>query len=130
MVLIGGVAVPVEVAVTPAQRRQGLSDRESLAPGAGMLFIFEAPMPLQFWMKGMHFPLDMVWIASDCTIGEISQDIPPPPPDAADSEIARISPSGNMQYVLEINGGEAASLGLGIGQPVEFAGSIAGRYGC
>ena len=122
--------MPVEVAVTPEQHRQGLSDRESLSAGTGMLFVFESPRSLRFWMVRMQFPLDFVWIGADCRVGEIARDIPPPPPNANDSEIARVSPSEEMQYVLEINGGEAESLGLGVGQTVEFAGSIEGRFGC
>ena len=129
-VVIGPVAFPVEVAVTPEQRQQGLSGRPSLASGAGMLFVFESPMPLNFWMKRMQFSLDMVWVGADCTIWEITRDVPPPPPDTKDSDLARISPQGDMQYVLEINAGEAAELGLEPGQSVVFAGSIDGRYGC
>ena len=116
--------------MTPDQRRQGLSDRGSLASGAGMLFVYESPGPLQFWMVRMQFPLDFVWIEADCTVGEITPDVPPPPPNADNSEIARISPEGEMQYVLEINGGEAAGLGLQVGQSVVFEGPIAGRFGC
>ena len=116
--------------MTPEQRQQGLSGRPSLASGAGMLFVFESPMPLQFWMKRMQFPLDFVWIGADCTVGEISRNVPPPPPDAEESDVARISPQGDMQYVLEINGGEAAVLGLEPSQSIVFAGSIDGRYGC
>ena len=129
-VVIGSAAFPVEVAVTPEQRQQGLSGRPSLASGAGMLFIFESPMPLQFWMKRMQFPLDFVWIGTDCTIGEITRDVPPPPPGTEDSDLARISPQDDMQYVLEINVGEASGQGLEPGQSVVFAGSIDGRFGC
>ena len=120
----------MEVAVTPEQRRQGLSDRESLESGAGMLFVYESARPLQFWMVRMQFPLDFVWIGDDCTVGEISRDVPPPPPGADDSEIVRVSPSGEMQFVLEINAGEAEALGLGVGDGVVFGGSIEGRFGC
>ena len=118
------------MAVTAEQRRQGLSGRESLESGAGMLFVYESARPLQFWMVRMQFPLDFVWIGGDCTVGEISRDIPAPPPGAEDSEIARVSPSGEVQYVLEINAGEAEELGLGVGDGVAFGGSIEGRYGC
>ena len=129
-VVIGTVAFPVEVAVTAEQRQQGLSGRPALPSGTGMLFVFESPMPLQFWMRRMRFPLDFVWIGADCTIGEITRDVPPPPPGTDDSDLARISPQGDMQYVLEINVGEASELGLEPGQVVVFAGSIDGRFGC
>lgn len=129
-VIIGEVAFPVEVAVTPEQRRQGLSGRESLEAQAGMLFVYDSPRPMRFWMVRMQFPLDFVWIGSDCIVGEITHDVPFPPPDAEDAEIARVGPSAEMQFVVEINGGEAEELGLGIGQTAEFAGSIEGRFGC
>ena len=116
--------------MTAEQRQQGLSGRPALTSRTGMLFVFESPMPLQFWMKRMQFPLDFVWIEADCTIGEITRDVPPPPPDTKDSDLARINPQGDTQYVLEINAGEAAELGLETGQSVAFAGSIVGRYGC
>ena len=129
-VVIGSAAFPVEVAVTAEQRQQGLSGKPSLASGAGMLFVFESAMPLQFWMKRMQFPLDFVWIGADCTIGEITRDVPPPPPGTKDSDLERINPQGDTQYVLEINAGEASVQGLEPGQVVVFAGSIVGRYGC
>jgi len=129
-VVIGSTAFPVEVAETPEQRRQGLSERESLESGAGMLFVYESARSLQFWMVRMQFPLDFVWIGDDCTVGEISRDVPPPSPGADDSEIVRVSPSGEMQFVLEINAGQAEALGLGVGDGVVFGGSIEGRFGC
>ncbi len=107
-----------------------MSGRESLESGAGMLFVYESARPLQFWMVRMQFPLDFVWIGTDCRVGEISRDIPSPPPGAEDADIARVSPSNEMQFVLEINAGEAEGLGVGVGQTVEFAGSIEGRFGC
>ena len=95
-----------------------------------MLFIFESDAPRRFWMKNMHFPLDMVWIGSDCAVGEISGDVPAPAPGADDSGIVRVSPEQEARYVLEINGGEAAALGLAANDAVAFAGTIAGQYGC
>ena len=128
--IIGEVAFTVEVAVTGEQRRQGLSGRESLESGSGMLFVYESARPLQFWMVRMQFPLDFVWIGDDCKVREISRDIPAPPADAEDSEIARVRPSGEVQYVLEVNAGEAEELEVGVGDGVVFGGSIEGRYGC
>ena len=129
-VMIGDVVLPVELAITREEQRQGLSDRPSLAPGTGMLFVFESDGRRQFWMKNMHFPLDMVWIGSDCAVGEISGDVPAPPPGTDDSDVVRVSPEQEAQYVLEINGGEAAALGLAANDMVSFVGSIAGQYGC
>ena len=81
---------------------KGLSDRPFLAPGTGMLFVFESDGHRQFWMKNMHFPLDMVWIGSDCAVGEISGEVPASPPGSDDSDVVRVSPDEEAQYVMEI----------------------------
>ena len=76
-VVIGDVVLPVELAITPEERRQGLSDRPSLAPGTGMLFVFESDGHRQFWMKNMHFPLDMVWIGPPTSARTTVRNSPP-----------------------------------------------------
>ena len=130
MVIVGGTAFPVELAITIAEQIQGLSDRSSLAPGTGMLFVYEQESKLTFWMKDMHFPLDMVWIDADCTVVDITLNAPPPEPDQTLEELPRFAPGVPAQFVLEINAGEAQSEGIGASDPVEFAGSLAGRHGC
>lgn len=53
----------VEVAQTADQQRDGLSDRDQLASGTGMLFRFGSRSEQQVWMAGMKIPLDVAWIA-------------------------------------------------------------------
>jgi hypothetical protein len=45
-----------------------------------MLFIFESEGLYSFWMKGMRFPLDMVWINAECAVVDITKEVPPPDP--------------------------------------------------
>ncbi|HKE11823.1 MAG TPA: DUF192 domain-containing protein, partial [Myxococcota bacterium] len=54
--------VRVDVARTPEERARGLGGRASLAPGAGMAFPFDEPGRPAFWMAGMYFDIDIVWI--------------------------------------------------------------------
>ena len=122
--------IPVELAVNPEERIRGLSGRASLSTGTGMLFIFEVEGRLRFWMREMEFPLDMIWIGAKCQVVDISVDVPPPEPETSLNDLPRYSPSAPAMYVLEINGGEAETLGLGAGDPVEFRDALAGRYGC
>jgi uncharacterized membrane protein (UPF0127 family) len=61
-VIIAGVRLSVEVADTPAERGRGLSGREMLPENSGMLFVFDTPGRYGFWMYGMKFPLDIIWI--------------------------------------------------------------------
>ena len=87
-------------------------------------------MASNFWMKEMQISLDMVWSGADCTIVDITRDVPIPEPGQSLSQLPRFSPSGPAQYVLEINAGAAAAAGLEVGDTAAFTGTIHGRYGC
>ncbi len=129
-VRIGGAEFPVELAVERDERQRGLSGRESLDAGTGMLFIFEEDSRFRFWMKEMLIPLDIVWIGSDCRVAGVSEDVPAPDPDTSLDDLPRYSPEAPTRYVLEINAGEFADMGLAAGDPVEFQGTIEGKYLC
>ena len=122
IVTLGDASFTMELAVTPDQRAQGLSGRASLAPGTGMLFVYKNEVSPPFWMKEMRFPLDMVWIDARCTVADITHDVPPPAPGQALGGLPTYAPSVPVQYVLEINAGEAKGAGLRRGDPVEFQG--------
>ena len=127
-VSVGGATFSVELAVTGDEQQQGLSDRPSLDPGAGMLFVYDSPKVLDFWMKNMHFPLDILWIGADCTLVDFSRNVPPPAPGTKSSDLERYRPRADIQYVLEVNAGAAAD--MQVGNTVEFGGAIAGEYRC
>lgn len=59
----------VEIAQTAEQQRDGLSGRDHLSPGTGMLFRFGSRRQQQVWMAGMKFPIDIAWIAEGKIIG-------------------------------------------------------------
>lgn len=59
---INGHRVTAEVATTDATRSFGLMRRFSLRPDHGMLFVFDAPKPLAFWMKDTYVPLSIAFI--------------------------------------------------------------------
>lgn len=61
---VGNKVFRVEVANTIAKRTLGLSGRENLGEDEGMFFVFGKPDDYGFWMKGMKFPIDIVWIKS------------------------------------------------------------------
>ncbi len=130
LVRVEDLEFPVELAVNSEQRIKGLSGRASLDAGTGMLFIFEKPERFRFWMREMEISLDMVWIGSNCEVVDVSENVPFPDPETPLDELPRYSPESRAKFVLEINGGEAAELGLGIGDKVEFLNEIAGKYDC
>jgi uncharacterized membrane protein (UPF0127 family) len=114
----GGV-LRVEIADTPDERSTGLMHRTSLPDDAGMLFIYEAPRIPSFWMKNTLIPLDMIWIGADKRIVEINANVQPEP-GVADSALRRYGPTVPVSYVLELNAGAAARLGLAPGSLLAF----------
>ena len=129
-VIIGDAVYWVDLALTPEERTRGLSGRPSLNIHAGMLFVYDDDDLRTFWMPDMHFPLDMVWIRSDCTVDGVSADVPNPPVDTPRDQLPRYPSSGPVRFILEINAGQAGVHGIVPGSRVQFAGQIEGRWGC
>ncbi|MRX50350.1 DUF192 domain-containing protein [Paracoccus sp. S-4012] len=108
------IEVAVELADTPETRARGLMFREHLDPGTGMLFIYETPQPVAFWMRNTLIPLDMVFIDARGEVRHVHEGAVPhdetPVPGAlpGDPEPARL-------MVLEVAAGEADRLGLAPG---------------
>jgi uncharacterized membrane protein (UPF0127 family) len=101
----------VEMAVSPEQRAQGLMFRESLAEDRGMLFDFGKPHRAAMWMRNTYVPLDMLFIAADGRIEQITADTQP----LSDVVIASREP---VRAVLELRGGVSAKLGIKPGDRV------------
>lgn len=105
---VGTRTISLEIADSQAERLRGLSGRSSLAPDAGMLFVFPTSNIYSFWMNGMQFPLDIIWISR----GKVVDVVTLPPPSIGSSEIPQYKPSVDADMVLELNAGQAAMLGL------------------
>jgi len=109
------VLVRVELARTPAERSRGLMHRKHLEADAGMLFLFDAPQQLTFWMRNTFVPLDMIFIESSMRVLGIVENAEPL------TETSRSVP-GLSQYVLEVNAGFSRQHGFGPGTAVRFQG--------
>jgi uncharacterized protein len=68
---LGGVPVEIEIAITPREQMQGLMYRESMPENHGMLFVYNEPQYMGFWMKNTHIPLSIAFIRPDGTISNI-----------------------------------------------------------
>ena len=121
-VLVGGAAFDVEIAFTREDRERGLSGRDGMAAGKGMLFVFENGRASSFWMRDMRFALDFVWIGDGCEVIEIHADVPAPPAGTDAGLLQTYSPETPARYNLEINAGEAAKRGVEVGDAVKFIG--------
>lgn len=63
-IALGTCVYRIEVATTPQQAETGLMYRTSLPEGQGMLFPFNPPRPVSFWMKNTKIPLDILFIVN------------------------------------------------------------------
>jgi len=104
-------AFQIELATTPAQKSQGLMFRASLAPDAGMLFVYPSERTISMWMRNTLIPLDMLFIGTDGRIVKVAERTVP-------LSLATVSSDGPAKAVLEVNGGTAARLGLKPGDRV------------
>jgi len=95
----------VEIADNEAERAQGLMYRRSMAADHGMLFDFNPPQPVSFWMHNTFLPLDLIFIGSDGRILNIAANATPFSDD-------NIPSAGPARAVLELNAGRAAALGI------------------
>lgn len=113
-VQVDGASVRAEVADDEASRQRGLSGRERLAADEGMLFLLSDDSP-SFWMKGMRFPLDIVWIR-DGRVVDVTADAPPP--RGSNAPLPTYSPDRPADRALEVNAGWAADHGIRRGDVV------------
>jgi uncharacterized protein len=101
----------IELATDNAQREQGLMFRQTMAPDAGMLFIYDSAQPIAMWMENTYIPLDMLFIAADGHIVNIRQ-------RAVPHSRENIPSDGPVKAALELNGGTVARLGIKVGDKV------------
>lgn len=99
--------IDAQVAQTPDQRSIGLMFRKEMPQHEGMLFVFEQPSGLCFWMKNTLLPLTAAFVADDGTIVNLAD----MKPQTTDSHCA----SKPVRYVLEMNQGWFAKRGFKAG---------------
>ena len=108
---IGDHKLSVEVASTPGTRETGLMNRFSLQSDHGMLFVFEAPQPLAFWMKNTSIPLSIAFVDRNGRILNIE--------DMRPQDEATHWSKGQALYAIEMRQGWFAARGIAAGDVVK-----------
>lgn len=103
----------VEVARTPQEQSRGLMFRTEMGPNEGMLFPYEVPRTLSFWMKNTVLSLDLIFIDAEHRVINVAANAEPY------SERPILSDAPGIA-VLELNGGRAAELGIVAGSKVDW----------
>jgi uncharacterized membrane protein (UPF0127 family) len=103
----------VWIAADPKSRERGLMYVRDMPPDRGMLFVFEFPQPVAFWMKDTYLPLDLVFLAEDGTVLNVAANAKPLSLDPIESD-------GDALAVLEVLGGTAKKIGLKAGNRLQL----------
>lgn len=119
-----GAKISLIIADTAFERERGLGGRRALGEREGMLFMFPEAALHGFWMKGMEFPLDIVWLiplnppskeggrekVSVLRVVDVKENV------ATSTYPELFSPREEARYVLEVNTGVVARTGMRIGE--------------
>ena len=106
---LGGQRYSVEVADNDTERARGLMFRDAMDPGHGMLFVHDREEPQAYWMKNTRIPLDILYFDDARRLVSQQRDVPPCGLGNACPSYPSNAPA---RYVLELNAGQAARLGL------------------
>lgn len=113
-VKVGGVDVKVDLALTALEQTRGLAGRTEFPEKSGMLFVFDRPGEYYFWMQGMNFPIDIIWIGEGMQVIYIKKNA------GLENPLQTYGPKQNSKYVLEVVSGFSDKYGLKEGDKVEF----------
>jgi uncharacterized membrane protein (UPF0127 family) len=120
---LSGKLYEVEVARTRDQLEQGLMFRKQMPAQQGMLFLFPQEMDLGFWMKNTLIPLDILYFDRQGVLVDQKRSAPPCRQDPCPTYPSKAP----AQYVLELNAGQAALMGLKEGERIIFSPNLLAR---
>lgn len=113
------VTYSAEVVDTPEERRQGLGGREALETDQAMVFLFDEPGEYGFWMKGMLFPIDIIWV-EDGEVVFIKENAKNLPLDVPDKALPVYTPDTPASMVIEVPAGDVEEYGIEVGDLTVF----------
>ncbi len=116
IVYISDVGLLADIADTQEKKSLGLGVRESMDEGEAMLFLFENEGRHSFWMHGMKFQIDIIWLDSDKTVVHIEQSLQPCTP----LDCPSYAPDEDALYVLETVAGFSERHGIAEGTKADF----------
>jgi uncharacterized membrane protein (UPF0127 family) len=106
-------AFQVEMARSGPEQAQGLMFRTQMGANEGMLFPYDQPRILSFWMKNTVLSLDIIFIGPDRRIVNVADHTVP----YSEESVMSVAPA---IAVLELNAGRAEELGITAGSKVDW----------
>lgn len=109
---IGGKSFTLEMAITYTQQTTGLMHRDPMPDDHGMIFPFKTPAVQTFYNENVRFDIDVIFIDSAGKVVSIKQ--------LAAYDAHTISSDYPAHYVIELNRGMAAKLGVTPGSQLDL----------
>lgn len=110
-VKLGGKTFAVDVARDKRELIRGLSGRDSISEYGGMLFEFGRRDFYSIWMKGMRFPIDIIWLNQGQVVFVV-KNAEPPPAATPDEKLEVFIPAESADEVLEVRAGTVERLAI------------------
>ena len=110
---VGDRTVQMQVALLPAELQKGLMHRRSLENEEGMIFVFDRPQQMSFWMRNTEIPLDIGFFDAGGVLREIYPMYP--------HDERPVASRGRMQLALEMNQGWYRHYGVKPGDRLDLA---------
>jgi len=115
---LGGQTVYASMATTDETRALGLSYTSALPKDIVKIFVFATDERWSFWMKGMEYPIDIIWVTATGAIAHIETNVSP------DTYPNSFTPPTPVRYVIETVPGLFAELGLKGGDNLDMTAII------
>ncbi|MCL5006652.1 MAG: DUF192 domain-containing protein [Patescibacteria group bacterium] len=114
---LGGKTLEVWEAKTWREKAAGAAALSGLGEREGIIFKFRMPMRYEFWMKGVNFPLDIIWLRNKEVV-EINGNVLPGNGLSLLS-LKIYAPQVAVDCVIEVAAGETARLDIKKGDFLE-----------
>lgn len=121
VIAIRDTPIEVELAETLWEKVRGLSGRDHLAEGRGMLFLYDTQERHGMWMKDMKFPIDILWIKNSAVVD--LEENAKPEPGVSEEMLTRYIPDVPADLVLEVPAGFLMRHAIVIGDKVHIISS-------
>jgi hypothetical protein len=119
---VNGKDLNIELAISKEEKQKGLMFRKTLASNTGMLFVFDPPRYLSFWMKNTYIPLSIAFIDNNNKIINI-EDMDPIAKNFK-GEIPSYKSVSMAKYALEVNLGWFKKNKIKVGDAISFSSGL------
>lgn len=118
---IGDRTIVAWVMDDDGKREEGMKwlTEAEVGPDQGMLFVFDAPRKVAFWMEDTLIPLDIVFISESKKVLNVVRGEP--------EDLTKLPSAGPTLYALELRAGTAKRLGIQPGQTIQIPPDLLGR---